>query len=81
MYSIQLVALSDEIFQGVLRERRFESNGMKIGDPIHFTTAISKNVDMIITGDDHFHKLNEVFINSSGNKIKCLDTDEALKLL
>lgn len=81
MYSIQMVDLTKDVFDKAVSEKSFQIEGVKTGDTLHFSTAILNDVDIIITGDNHFLSLDEKFINSRGIKIKCVDTDMAKGIL
>lgn len=80
-HEIQVLDLSQVIFQKTVSEIELQSRAIEAADSIHIATAILHDMDLIISTDDHMLNLNRVFTNSSGGQIQCVDTDEALLVL
>jgi hypothetical protein len=81
IYKISLVDVSETIILKQLQEISLQFHGIMAADSLHIITAIETDADVIISTDTHMHKLDNVFYNSRGLQIRCVDTDVALTLL
>jgi len=81
IFNIIIEDVTAPIFDTALRNIEFQKEGILIGDSIHLSTAISQDVEMIISGDDHILNLDMKIKNSSNKLIRCFDTDVAKGLL
>jgi predicted nucleic acid-binding protein len=81
LYKIKLVDVSETIILKQLREVTLQIHGIMAADSLHIVTAIDNDADVIISTDAHMHGLDNVFQNSTGSRIRCVDTDVALTLL
>lgn len=80
-YNIKFLDLSEKIFRMLTREVDLQHHGILAADSLHMITAIQVDADMIISTDTHIRKLDNLFQNSRGLQIRCVDTDVALRLL
>lgn len=81
IYNIKLLDVSENIVLKQLQEVTLQLHGIMAADSLHIVTAVQADADMIISTDTHIHKLDNVFQNSRGSQIRCVDTDVALTLL
>jgi len=81
LYNLRILDLTNDIIMRSVQEIDFQLKGIRAADSLHILTAIKNNANLIISTDDHLIKLNEVFKNQSGKKIKCMDTDDAKRYL
>jgi hypothetical protein len=80
-YGIVLLDLTPTVITRMLEESHLQISGIHAADSLHVVTAILNNAELIITTDTDLRRLDGVFINSAGTKIRCVDTDVALSLL
>ena len=55
--------------------------GIRAADALHVATALAFDADLLISTDQDILQLDRVLSNTSGNQIRCLDSDQALDLL
>lgn len=80
-YDIRVIDLTKTTFEKVVAEIELQKRAIEAGDSIHVVTALTEDVDLIVSSDEDILNLDKVFQNTRGNKIRCLDTDTALPLL
>lgn len=78
---LRLIDLTKTTFEKVATEIELQKRAIEAGDSIHVITALTEDVDLIISTDEDILNLDRVFQNTRGSKIQCLDTDTALSLL
>lgn len=76
LFAIRLLDLTPEIVAAVCNDRDLQSRGIRAADAIHITTALHAQADLFITADKSMLVLDGFF-----PKLRCIDTDEALRLL
>lgn len=81
LYKIKLVDVSETIILKHVQEVALQLHGIMAADSLHIITAVETDADVIISTDTHMHRLDNVFRNSRGFQIRCVDTDVALTLL
>ncbi len=80
-YNFKTVDLTKDIIINSVQEIDLQFKGIRSADSLHILTAIKNNADLLISADNHLIKLNEVFKNQSGIKIKCMDSNDARRYL
>ena len=76
VFSIRMVDLTPQIVATVCREDQLQHRGIRAADAIHIITALQANADLLITADRSMLALDGLF-----ESLRCVDTDEALRLL
>jgi len=80
-YRLQILDLSENIFEKEAQEIDLQKRGIRSADSLHMATAILNDADIVITTDRHLLQLDGVFQNNNGKHIRCLDTNAAKNLL
>lgn len=81
IYNVKLLEVSEKIVLKQLQEVALQLRGIMAADSLHVVTAVQADAEIIISTDTHIHKLDNIFQNSRGSQIRCVDTDVALTLL
>lgn len=81
LYNVKFLDLSERIVKKQLQELTLQHRGIMAADSLHVVTAVHADADIIISTDTHIQKLDNIFQNSRGSHIRCVDTDVALTLL
>jgi len=81
IYNIKLLDLTNHVVSKMLSEVSLQTKGIQAADSLHIVSAIMNNSEMIISTDKHILRLDNVFTNNAGQQIRCVDTDDALRLL
>ncbi|HEV7425069.1 MAG TPA: PIN domain-containing protein [Thermoanaerobaculia bacterium] len=80
-FQIQLVDLTRLIVTAQSANLELQNRGIRAADALHITTAIAEGAELLITTDANLIRLDNVFENSAGASLHCVDTDQALSLL
>ena len=80
-FSIDVIPLTKAIFERVVTQLELQKQGIKAGDALHVATALFINDDLIVAADRDILKLDQVFHNSQGFPIRCVDSDLGKELL
>ncbi len=81
IHKIQTIPLKDNHVEFVLNNREMKARRLSLPDAIHMSSAIIENADAILTTDWHLIQLDGVFTNSSGETLRCVDSDRLPELL
>lgn len=74
-YYIETVPYTIDSIKHALSNIDIQTLGFHSADSIHVSTAISSDVDIIVSSDDHILDLNNSIKSTSGKCIRCIDTD------
>lgn len=80
-FRIELVDLTRHIVTAQCGNFELQDRGIRAADSLHVTSAIAEGADLFITTDANLIRLDNVFENSVGALLRCVDTDQALALL
>jgi predicted nucleic acid-binding protein len=80
-FHIETVALTRLIIDAQCGNRELQDRGIRAADALHITTALAEGAELLITTDADLIRLDNVFENSAGASLRCVDTDHALSLL
>jgi predicted nucleic acid-binding protein len=78
---IEVLDLTSETIAAQLRMFELQTRGIRAADALHIATASEWNAEIVLSTDEAILGLDNVVSNSSGQLIRCCDTDEALKVL
>lgn len=81
LYNLKILDLTEDIIIKSVQEIELQLKGIRAADSLHILTAINNNTEVNISTDGDIIKLDEVFKNKDGVKIKCMDTDVAKSYL
>jgi len=81
LYNLKILDLTEDIIIKSMQEIELQLKGIRAADSLHILTAINNNAEVIISTDGDLIKLDDVFKNKDGIKIKCMDTDVAKSYL
>lgn len=77
-FRISVLDLTSGIIETQLKTVELE--GIRAADALHIATALEFRAELIVSTDDGVLGLHEMLSTNSG-KVKCLDTNDALRLL
>lgn len=80
-FRIHLIDLTRLIVTAQCGNVELQDRGIRAADSLHITTALAEGAELLITTDANLIHLNNVFENSAGASLRCVDTDQALALL
>jgi predicted nucleic acid-binding protein len=80
-FRIELVDLTRTIVDAECSNMELQDRGIRAADALHITTALAEGAELLITTDANLIRLDNVFENSAGATLRCVDTDQALALL
>ncbi len=80
-YDLLVLDLTAAIVERQMREGQLQRLGVRSADSLHMASAIVFGAEIVLTGDRRLLSLNNQLRNSSGDLIKCVDTDTALSIL
>ena len=80
LFGIAALELTPQIVQLQLQTLELQTHGVRAADALHVATAMHFGAELIVSADDGILQLDQVLATSQG-KLRCLDTDAALKLL
>ena len=80
-FRIQLVDLTRRIVTAHCGNFELQDRGVRAADSLHVTTAVAEGAELLITTDSNLIRLDNVFKNTAGASLRCVDTDQALALL
>jgi predicted nucleic acid-binding protein len=81
LFQIQLIDLTRRIVDAHCSNLELQDRGIRAADSLHITTALAEDAELLITTDANLIRLDNVFDNSAGATLRCVDTDQALALL
>ena len=81
LYRIQLFDLTRLIVEAQSSNLELQDLGIRAADSLHVTTALIEGAELLITTDSNLIRLDNIFENSAGATLRCVDTDQALALL
>lgn len=81
LFRIQLADLTRLIVDAQCSNLELQHRGIRAADALHITTALAEGAELFITTDANLIRLDNVFENSTGATLRCVDTDQALALL
>jgi len=80
-FRIELLDLTRHIVTVQCGNFELQDRGIRAADSLHVTTALAEGAELLITTDADLIRLDNVFENSAGATLRCVDTDQALALL
>jgi predicted nucleic acid-binding protein len=80
-FRIELVDLTRLVVAAQCRNLELQHRGIRAADALHIITALAEGAELFITTDAELIRLDNVFENSAGATLRCVDTDQALALL
>lgn len=79
-FGITALELSPQIVRLQLQTVELQTHGVRAADALHVASALHFGAELIISADEGILQLDQVLTAKQG-KLRCLDTDAALKLL
>jgi len=80
-YGISIAEYNRDVIDGVKAAQQLMQQKIQSRDAIHIITAMKENADLIISTDNDILNLHNKIQNDNGNNIRCLDTDQAKRIL
>ncbi len=80
-YNLSVLDLTAAIVERQMRESQLQRLSVRSADALHMASAIVFDANIVLTGDSDLLGLNNQLSNSSGNPIRCVDTNTALGIL
>jgi predicted nucleic acid-binding protein len=80
-FHVELVDLTRLVIDAQCSNLELQDRGIRSADALHITTALAEGAELLITTDAELIRLDNVFENSAGVSLRCVDTDQALALL
>jgi predicted nucleic acid-binding protein len=80
-FQIELVDLTRLVVAAQCSNLELQHRGIRAADALRITTAIAEGAELFITTDAELIRLDNVFENSTGSLLRCVDTDHALSLM
>jgi predicted nucleic acid-binding protein len=80
-FGIKLADLTRAVVVAQSSNLELQHRGIRAADALHVTTALAEDAELLITTDAELIRLDNVFENSAGASLRCVDTDQALALL
>jgi predicted nucleic acid-binding protein len=80
-FKIKLSDLTRAVFVAQCSNLELQNRGIRAADSLHITTALAEGAELLITTDSNLIRLDNVFDNSAGATLRCVDTDHAVALL
>jgi predicted nucleic acid-binding protein len=81
LFRIQLIDLTRRLITAQCANLELQHRGIRAADALHITTALAEGAELLITTDSNLIRLDNVFQNSAGAFLRCVDTDHALSLM
>jgi len=81
LFKVELAALTYEVIVEQCKDIDLQIKGVRAADALHVTTARLHEADALISGDAGILSLDGVLKTASGKPLRCVDTDEAIKML
>ena len=81
LFRIVLLDLTSAVVIAQCDNVELQRRGIRAADALHITTALAHDAQVFITTDGALLALDNAFVNASGARVRCVDTDEALQLL
>jgi len=80
-FRIALVDLTRSVVRSQSGNLELQERGIRAADALHVATALAEGAEMFITTDAKLIGLDEVFSTPAGLRLRCVDTDGAIRLL
>lgn len=80
-FGIQVMDLTSETVLEQCKNVLLQMRGVRAADALHVTTALLNDVDLILSTDEDVLQLDGALQTRAGTVLRCLDTNDALKLL
>ncbi len=80
-FQVVLVNLTSAIVAAQCGNLELQRRGIRAADALHVATALAEGAQLFITTDADLIRLDNVFENSHGERLRCVDTDQAKVLL
>jgi predicted nucleic acid-binding protein len=81
LFRITLLDLTSAVVIAQCDNVELQRRGVRAADALHVTTALTHGAQVFITTDQHLLALDNAFMIAGGDRVRCVDTDEALSLL
>jgi predicted nucleic acid-binding protein len=81
LFGMEWIDLTRRIIDAHCSNLLLQHRGIRAADALHVTTALAEGAELLITTDANLIRLDNVFENSDGASLRCVDTDHALSLL
>jgi predicted nucleic acid-binding protein len=81
LFGIEVLDLTAATVRSQLRELELQTRGVRAADALHLATAVAFDADTVVTADNVILALDNVLKGQSGQTIRCLDSDAALRLI
>jgi predicted nucleic acid-binding protein len=80
-FKITVVDLTSAVVAAHCGNVELQKRGIRAADGLHVTTALAEDASLFVTTDGDLIKLDNVFETRSGSRLRCVDTDQAIRLL
>lgn len=81
LFKVELAALTYDVIVAQCKDIDLQMKGVRAADALHITTARLHEADALISGDARILSLDGALKTANGKILRCVDTDEAIKLL
>jgi len=81
LFKITLADLTSAIVTAQCGNLELQKRGIRAADALHVTTTIAECAHLLITTDANLIRLDGVLENATGERLRCVDTDQAISLL
>lgn len=81
VFRISVLDLTSGTVRLQLQQLDLQTRGIRAADALHVASAIAFDADLLVSTDAALLQLDEILLNTGGNKILCRDTDSAIQLL
>jgi len=81
LFNIQVLDLNFRAIEQQTQNVNLQIQGVRSADSLHVTMAMINNAEVILSSDGDVLGLDGQFPNAAGVNMRCMDTDEALKIL
>lgn len=81
LFRIAMVDLTSTVVIAQCGNLELQRRGIRAADALHITTALAEGAQVFVTTDADLITLDHVFEHASGERLRCVDTDQAISLL
>jgi len=81
LFNISVLDLTLGTIRLQLQQLELQTRGVRAADALHAATALAFDADLIVSADDGLLHLDQVLVNLRGARVRCCDTDGALRLV
>lgn len=81
LFKIVLLDLTLAVVVAQCDNVELQRRGIRAADALHITTALAHGAQVFITTDAALLALDNAFVNADDLRLRCVETDEALRLL